>query len=620
VAPAPASTSLPLDTNAVAVLPFAVEGPGASVAWLATGMVDVLSAALDGVGGWRAISPRTVLARIPRAGVDIPRAAQSARALGAGQMVSGSAVVVGRTVRLRAELYSTVTRQRLGAPVEARGSVEDPAAAMDSLAVALSRLRLGARGEARATDLGTSSPQALRAWIAAEELMRRAGFQAAADSLLSAIARDSGFAPAYYRLYIAGTFGANIEPWTGLRALRAALRYPDRLAPRQRDILRAALASLEGYRFQALELGTAVGARYADDAEAAYVEGEAYFHQGLDLGEPPARALRAFERGIALDSTLIDNYNHAVELRYRIGDVDGARALLRQGFALQPENYILHAIALADRVASGESVESVLEQVRRSRPDAERIIERSLLEALRCLADDPARAIRVHAAIARAMQSAASPRTTRAGGLVAEAAALFGLGRRREAADALEAAGALGADGGSVLAAQIALVRSRGAEWPAPGAVADSDYAVLMRGVDAVRQGTTRLAAGDSAGARTILGSTYAFTVRPSANAGVANVLSILSLGSLTLARLDLAAGSPRVAWQHAQDDLLSSGILSLRAEFEELRGMIAERLDDREAAVRGYRNFVALWVQADPDLQPRVAAARQALAGLGER
>jgi hypothetical protein len=45
---------------------------------------------------------------------------------------------------------------------------------------------------------------------------------------------------------------------------------------------------------------------------------------------------------------------------------------------------------------------------------------------------------------------------------------------------------------------------------------------------------------------------------------------------------------------------------------------MIAERLGDREAAVRGYRNFVALWAQADPELQPRVQAAREALARLG--
>jgi tetratricopeptide (TPR) repeat protein len=612
----PSPASLPLDTNAVAVLPFAVEGPGASFAWLSTGMVDVLSGALDGVGGWRTVSPRTVLARIPRAGLDVPRGAQAARALGAGQMVIGSAVAVGRTVRLRAELYSTVSRQRLGLPVEARASLDDPAAAMDSLAVGLSRLRLGARGAGRTADLVTASPQVLRTWLAAEDLMRGGRFQAAADSLLSAIARDSSFAPAYYRLHIASTFSANIEPWTGLRALRAALRNPERLATRQRDLLRAALAGLEGRRFQALELGTQVGARYADDAEAAYVEGEAYFHFGLDLGEPPARALQAFERGIALDSTLIDNYNHAVELRYRLGNLDGARALLRQGLALQPDHFILHSIALVDRVASGEPPAQILRETRLSRRDPEPIIARSFIEALRCLADDPARALEVGMLIARQMQGADSPRPARALALRNEAAVLFARGQRRAAGDALEAAEALEGGTGRNLAIEFALVARRGADWPASFVPSDPEVPVVIEGLEGVRRGLARLAARDTAAARAELLAAY--PVRPSTNGTIPGALGALAIGSSMLARLDLAAGSARTAWQHAQDDLFLSGTVTLRAEAEELRGMIAERLGDREAAVRGYRNFAALWAQADPELQPRVQAAREALARLG--
>jgi len=614
-APPPSAAPLPLDTNSVAVLPFSVEGPGTSVDWLGSGMVDVLSGALDGVGGWRAVSPRTVLARVPRAGLDVPRSASAARALGAGQMVVGSAVALGPTVRLRAALYSTATRERIGAPVEARASLEDPAPAIDSLAVGLARLRLGARGEGRTSDLATASPQVLRAWLAAEDLMRRARFQSAADSLRSAIARDSSFAPAFYRLYIAGTFSANIEPWTGLTALRAALRNPDRLATRQRDILRAALAGLEGERFRALDLGTQVGARYADDAEAAYVEGEAYFHFGLDLGEPPARALAAFERGIALDSTLIDNYNHAVELHYRLGDLDGARALLRQGLALQPDHYILHSLAVVDRVASGEPPAQAFQYVRQSRPDPEPIITRSFQEALRCLSDDPARALDVAMLIARQMQGTDSPRPTRAAGLSDEAAVLFSRGRRREAADALAAAAALQGGARSELPVEFTLVTSRG-DWPAWYTPRNPDLPIITEGLAAVHRGLARLAAGDTAAARAEL--LAAFPVRPTGNNLVPGALFTLAFGSSMLARLDLAAGATRTAWQRAQDNLFDSGIVSLRAESEELRGMIAERLGDREVAIRGYRNFVALWAQADPELQPRVAAARAALARLG--
>ena len=42
-----------------------------------------------------------------------------------------------------------------------------------------------------------------------------------------------------------------------------------------------------------------------------------------------------------------------------------------------------------------------------------------------------------------------------------------------------------------------------------------------------------------------------------------------------------------------------------------------AGALVSAEAAIRGYRNFIELWKNADPELQPRVAAARAALARL---
>ena len=45
----------------LAVLPFSTSGPG--VAYLREGMVDLLSTNLSGVGGIRAVDPRTVLAR-----------------------------------------------------------------------------------------------------------------------------------------------------------------------------------------------------------------------------------------------------------------------------------------------------------------------------------------------------------------------------------------------------------------------------------------------------------------------------------------------------------------------------------------------------------------------------
>ena len=59
---------------------------------------------------------------------------------------------------------------------------------------------------------------------------------------------------------------------------------------------------------------------------------------------------------------------------------------------------------------------------------------------------------------------------------------------------------------------------------------------------------------------------------------------------------------------------------MAFRADAEELRGRIAEQRGDTTAAIRGYRNLVDLWRDADPELQPRVAVARAALARLEGR
>jgi hypothetical protein len=59
-----------------------------------------------------------------------------------------------------------------------------------------------------------------------------------------------------------------------------------------------------------------------------------------------------------------------------------------------------------------------------------------------------------------------------------------------------------------------------------------------------------------------------------------------------------------------------SVGIM-FRADAEELRGQLALQRGDTASAISSYKNFVDLWKDADPDLQPRLTAARAALARL---
>jgi tetratricopeptide (TPR) repeat protein len=85
---------------------------------------------------------------------------------------------------------------------------------------------------------------------------------------------------------------------------------------------------------------------------------------------------------------------------------------------------------------------------------------------------------------------------------------------------------------------------------------------------------------------------------------------------AVLLARLDRQAGDLDLAARRLCETIGPIGIM-FRAEAEELRGQIAEQRGDTAAAIRGYRNFVDLWKDADPELRGRVVVARQALARL---
>ncbi len=89
---------------------------------------------------------------------------------------------------------------------------------------------------------------------------------------------------------------------------------------------------------------------------------------------------------------------------------------------------------------------------------------------------------------------------------------------------------------------------------------------------------------------------------------------------SLELARLERAAGALEAASRRLFDAIMWQGGVPYRAEFEELRAQIAEQQGDTATAIRAYRNFIELWKDADPELQPRVEAAQAALARLEVR
>jgi TolB-like protein len=191
----------------IAVVPFVVRGQGLDI-WR-EGMMDLLTHGLDGVGGFRTIDSRTLMARwrdntTEGTTPDLSMTLKVAKATGARYALEGSVVGIGPAVRLAANIYDVDTGKEV-----ARGQVEGPAAdvlrLVDELAVQTMRSMLGKIGRAGTADesaetITTSSLPALRAYLEGEKHYRKGRFADAIGSYEKAVATDSTFAIALVRL------------------------------------------------------------------------------------------------------------------------------------------------------------------------------------------------------------------------------------------------------------------------------------------------------------------------------------------------------------------------------------------------------------------------------------
>ncbi len=290
-----------ISSNGIAVLPFSIHG-GADDAYLAEGMVSLLANALDGAAGLRAVDARAVHAAVAGAGSaaggrEFGRGV--ATRLGAGNYVLGDVVHAGDRLQIEAAIYGDkVARPRARAVVN--GGADSLFTMVDRLAAQLLS-QIDPAGNARlvrSAALTTSSLPAFKAYLSGEKLMRAGEFERAADAYVEAIAHDSAFGLAFYRLALA-------REWAPLagneEAASAAARHADRLSARERALLDAHRAWRSGDAAEAERAYRAIVARYPEDVEAWQQLGEVQFHQGpllgrsIDESAPAWRKVLSFE-------------------------------------------------------------------------------------------------------------------------------------------------------------------------------------------------------------------------------------------------------------------------------------------------------------------------------------
>jgi serine/threonine-protein kinase len=289
---------VPHSASGLVVFPFSFQGSH-EYAYLGDGMVSLLGTDLDGTGGLHVVDPSAVLGALAaeerRPRDPIAGSAAAAR-FGAGMFVLGDVVEAGGRLRVSAALYDGRRGHRPVTRAVAEGGSGELFALVDRVAAEL----LAGQREGRMAVLAartTESLPALKAYLEGERQFRSGHYKEAVDAFQSAVAADSTFALAHYRLASAFTWAS--DTLARPAAARAA-RFSGRLSPPDRLLVEAFLPYLRGDADEAERRYREILSTRPFEGEAWYPLGEVLFHYNPVRGRSIAEARPVFERALAL--------------------------------------------------------------------------------------------------------------------------------------------------------------------------------------------------------------------------------------------------------------------------------------------------------------------------------
>jgi DNA-binding SARP family transcriptional activator/TolB-like protein len=662
-APAPSASA----ETTVAVFPFTVRG-GPAFDYLRDGMVDLLSAKLEGVSGFHAMDPRSVVAAVLAQASSGPLSAeaarQTARRLGAGWYISGDVVEVAGRLQIRGTLFDLRSGSRA-----ATASVTGDTTALFELVDDLTGRLLVGFGSGRDTSLTrlasvtTHSLPALKAFLAGEQAMRAGRDAEAAAAYREAATLDTTFALAQYRLTLSATWVAvsGVTDNNTVAAMAAAAsRHARNLAPLLRDLL-SAYAAYKAIRADEAELGyRRIVEAHPDNVEAWFMLGETWFHYNPFRGRSAQESRRAFMRVLELDPTNTHALLHLARLAAldgRDGDLDSLGRVYLARYQGAERTLEVRTLLAALRHDPEER-----RAIARAAMGTDAIVMVSLLQAALVYGEDLDLSRALAASFVRMPKDSASGQVGKL--LIADVELAAGRWSRQPAFDLLGST--LDDDwllvSRALLAACRAVPISRArlatlrdtiaARRPFPQVIRPW-FSGTSRHGDAIQAyliGLLSARLGDTSQVRGQL--TRLEAVRDSGRVEVGR-----DLAHALKAELAWAAGNPAGAqaelerfsfrlrldvghWGMHERFLMAELLrtlgrheealdwyLSFPAGFDQpwvapahLRAaQIYQRLGNRERATFHYTRFVRLWKDADPEFQPMVAQAREALARLSQ-
>lgn len=335
--------------RSVLVVPFDILDSDPALAWLRDGSVSMLTLDMAQWADLQVVDYERTLDLLRDASLDtasrigLSDAQKLARAGGAWSVVTGQVSRGGDSLHVVARLYDVASGRSLEQTQQSIPAEADPREVFDMIARALLRISGAPPISPTLARTTTSSLSAYRDYL--EGVRALNGWQLdRADSLLGlAVATDSTFALAHYKRAL-GRGWSHLPDSVNVAMIEAAARHSGRLPQRDRALIDSYLAMARG--LAALNRGDRALAppyleqarrRYAElvshdsaDAESWYGLGDAHFHSAQVVGDRQdaiadhwTRALRAFNRTLALDSSFHLAYAHKL-LIYQAAGTDGA--------------------------------------------------------------------------------------------------------------------------------------------------------------------------------------------------------------------------------------------------------------------------------------------------------
>ena len=320
------------DQRVIAVAPFKVNGAVQPVHYLREGVADLMVPQLASISGVRSPSSRQMFDSWRRdAGsmdVDLSdtAAVKAAAKIGAGQLILGEVAGNAQNLVISARLLRVSDVSAL-----ARASEEGPADSVVAMTARLTSklllLRDGASQE-RLRTVMQAKPAAITSFLNGERLYRSGRYLDALKQFAESYAADSTFPLVPLRIYTVNgwlTDGAINGPWV------------ERAQVYRKQLTGADSMLLEVYTDPASSAGTPpienmqrmwnIALR-ANSAEVWYVAADAYMHNGRSLGvtDAMARALDGFKRAEAIDSSYVGGLEHQSLLYLALGDTANALA------------------------------------------------------------------------------------------------------------------------------------------------------------------------------------------------------------------------------------------------------------------------------------------------------